>query len=163
MCIVSYIASWKLLSFNVFCFLKIIRFDYVHNPRSTLATHRSICAPNGISVQACRTCARQPHAYFSQSTLCAPASHKGCSAQKNTCVPTFHKMHLRTRLFMHVKYTYVLTFYGVNLRTCFPQSTLVVPLLLLLLCHVLLIHMVLETKYNIIKHSIGNSVHKVHL
>ena len=95
MCIVSYIVSWKLLSFNVFCFLKIIPFDYVHNPCSTLATHRSICAPNGISVQACRTCARQPHAYFSQSTLCAPASHKGCSAQKNTCVPTFHKMHLR--------------------------------------------------------------------
>ena len=78
--IVSYIVSWILLSFNVFCFLKIIPFDYVHNPCSTLATHRSICAPNGISVQACRTCARQPHAYFSQSTLCAPASHKGCSA-----------------------------------------------------------------------------------
>ena len=66
-------------------------------------------------------------------------------------------------LFMHVEYTYVPTFHGVGLRPCFPQSTLVVPLLLLLLCHVLLIHMVLEIKYNIIKHSIGNSVHKVHL
>ena len=54
-------------------------------------------------------------------------------------------------------------FHGVGLRACFPQSTLVVPLLLLLLCHVLLIHVVLEIKYNIIKHSIGNSVHKVHL
>ena len=102
-------------------------------------------------------------------------------------MPTFHKAHyvhlllikdavhkrilayqlfikyIYALLFMHVKCTCVLTFHEVDLRACFPQSTLVVPLLLLLLCHVLLIHMVLETKYNIIKHSIGNSVHKVHL
>ena len=102
-------------------------------------------------------------------------------------MPTFHKAHyvhlllmkdavhkrilayqpfikyIYALLFMHVKCTCVLIFHEVDLRACFPQSTLVVPLLLLLLCHVLLIHMVLEIKYNIIKHSIGNSVHKVHL
>ena len=106
-------------------------------------------------------------------------------------MPTFHKAHyvhlllikdavhkrilayqlfikcIYALLFMHVKYTYVPTFHEADLRTVFPQSTLIVPLLLLLLllllCHVLLIYMVLEIKYNIVKHSIGNSVHKVHL